>query len=142
MLKESQMIQVCNRDTKTGKVGFLYNAEIPENFDDNKTEVLRILSSKLSEAGSKYSAIGIQLLNNAARINEIETEMRGKNVEHCLSRTLTEWININDGNAPLPKMLEAIEKKPIGNVRLAMKLKGKWARDGFRKSLSLLHSGL
>ena len=106
--------------------------DIPDDFDTNKEESLKVLSDKLSKIAHKYSPLGIQLLDDPDIISQIES--RVIDVESYLTQILKKWRNNQDGDLPLSELLEAVRSKTINNQKLARELEDKWTQKGFRKS--------
>ncbi|CAI8019654.1 hypothetical protein GBAR_LOCUS11804 [Geodia barretti] len=105
------------------------NKDIPDDFDTNKEESLKVLSDKLSKIAHKYSPLGIQLLDDPDIISQIES--RVIDVESYLTQILKKWRNNQDGDLPLSELLEAVRSKTINNQKLARELEDKWTQKGF-----------
>jgi hypothetical protein len=100
--------------------------DIDDNFDDDLTQSLPILTSKLSDIAARYPTLGLQLGISDGKIKEIES--RVVDVQEYLRKMLIEW---NKEERPLTDILEAIRSPSIGNMRFAKELEEKWIKDGF-----------
>ena len=103
----------------------MHGPDVPDDFDKDKEESLKILTAKLSrKIARKYRAFGIQLLNDPDIISDIE--LRVKDVQNYLSETLMRWSNKQEGDLPLQEVLDAIRSPAI----TTQDLQGSWKRTG------------
>lgn len=102
--------------------------EIPKDLDADKTESVKVLVNKLSEAAPKYSALGVQLLGSLDKVEEIEMRQRARDAQKCLNEVMRLWVD--QEGAQLSHLLEAMRSKSIGNMSLAKRLEEEWKEQG------------
>lgn len=110
----------------------MHGPDVPDDFDKDKEESLKILNARLSrKIAHKYRPFGIQLLNDPGIISDIES--RVTNVQNYLLDTLTRWSDKQEGDLPLQGVLDAIRSPAIGNPKLAKELEEEWTKNGLCK---------
>ena len=92
---------------------------------------MKILWRNLATAAHRYSTIGIQLLDNPEKVNEIE--IRIKDVGNYLEKMLQEWRAQHIGALPLRDVLAALRSNVIRHTALALKLEQDWTKKELRK---------